>query len=589
MNQKANTYSDSPQEECGIFGIYAPGKDVSRMTYFALQALQHRGQESAGIAAGDGQTIVVKKDLGLVTQVFCENDFAALSGFLALGHVRYSTSGASDSWYATHPHMSSIGEEITAVAHNGTLVNTNEMRQVLDSKKIPFQGGAGVDSLAGADGAVATAGGDSQVGAGAGNATAAKSKAAAKKAINKAATDSEIAAKLIGYYTEATHHIRQGIKKTMELIKGAYAMALITRDALYAFRDPHGIRPLCIGKLPDNAGWCVASETCALDIVGAEYVRDCAPGEIVRFSQEGMVSEQGVRQKNKAFCLFEHVYFSRPDSIFDKKTLYTSRVEMGKTLAKQAPVAADLCIGVPDSGIPGAIGFSRQSGIAYAEGIVKNRYVGRTFIQPTQELRNMGIRLKLNPMRAALQGKRIVVIDDSIVRGNTFKQLVLMLREAGAAAVHVRIMSPPVKWPCFYGVDMAVQDKLIAANKNVDEICSFIGADSLAYISLAGLIDSVVTGSELEGAHTAAGGNALEGVFNGEHHGGFASQNDGTHPISAAGSADGEHHADSQGEACGFCTACFSGRYCVAIPEALGKNSFSEGAKPIFLDELEEK
>ena len=530
---------DTLHEECGIFGIYAPGKDVSRMTYFALQALQHRGQESAGIAAGDGQTIVVKKDLGLVTQVFSESDFAALSGHLALGHVRYSTSGASDSWYATHPHMSSIGEEIIAVAHNGTLVNTNDMRKELENRNISFQ----------------------------------------------AATDSEIAAKLIGYYTEATHHIRQGIKKTMEMIKGAYAMALITRDALYAFRDPHGIRPLCIGKLPDNAGWCVASETCALDIVGAQYVRDCAPGEIVRLSEEGMVSEQGVPQKKYSFCLFEHVYFSRPDSIFDGKTLYSSRVKMGKTLAKEAPVAADLCIGVPDSGIPGAIGFSRQSNIAYAEGIVKNRYVGRTFIQPTQELRNMGIRLKLNPMKAALQGKRIVVIDDSIVRGNTFKQLVLMLREAGATEVHVRIMSPPVKWPCFYGIDMAVQDKLIAANKNVQEICNFIGADSLAYISLDGLIGSVVAGSELENAfygehHTSSNDNsASDGNDNphGEHH---TASDDNPHD---------EHHTASsklaQDSACGFCTACFSGKYCVKIPDELGKASFSPDAEPVFLDE----
>ena len=502
---------DSPQDACAVFGAWAPGRDVGRLAYFGLQALQHRGQESAGIACGDGETVVVKKDLGLVTQVFSESDFAALSGHVAIGHARYSTSGGAGSWEAAQPHMSAIGDEIIAVAHNGTLVNTERLRADLVERGIIFRSG----------------------------------------------TDSEVAAQLIGYFTEQTHHMRDGIRHAMELVEGAYAMVLITKDALYAFRDPCGIRPLCIGRFPDG-GWCVASETCGLDIVGAAYVRDVAPGEIVRMNGEGLVSERGLRPRRPAFCIFEHVYFARPDSIFDGDTVYQSRVWMGRILAREAPADADICIGVPDSGVPGAIGFARESGIPFAEGIVKNRYVGRTFIQPTQELRQMGIRLKLNPMRASIEGRRLVVIDDSIVRGNTSKQLVQMLRDAGAAEVHLRIVSPPVAWPCFFGVDTAVQDKLVAATHSVEEVCELVGADSLAYISLDGLIDAV-------GMHGERGGAVLDSGVRGV-----------PRKRDAAAGPDA-----------GFCTACFSGRYPVRVPEDFSAGSFSAGACPRFPDDTD--
>lgn len=498
---------DCPQEECAVFGIYAPGKDVGRLTYFGLQALQHRGQESAGIAVGGDDTVLVNKDLGLVAQVFKESDFAVLTGNVAIGHARYSTSGGAGSWEAAQPHLSAINEEIIALAHNGTLVNTDRLRVDLIERGIDF----------------------------------------------RSATDSEVAAKLIGYFTQESHHMREGIRRTMELIEGAYAMVLINSDALYAFRDPNGIRPLVLGAFPNDEGYVVASETCGLDIVGATYLRDVAPGEVIRISEKGLASEQAVPARTPAFCIFEHVYFARPDSIFDGETMYQSRVWMGRQLAHEAPCEADICIGVPDSGIPGAIGYARESGIPYAEGIVKNRYVGRTFIQPTQELRKMGIRLKLNPMRAAIEGRRVVVIDDSIVRGNTSKQLVQMLRDAGAAEVHVRIVSPEVKWPCFYGIDTDRQKQLISANKTVPEICAFIGADSLAFLSLGGLIKSI----GMQGAHdgTVLGSGAC-GVS--------------THTWQCADCSDS-----------GFCTACFNGAYPVKIPDKLFKDNFLEGTVPL--------
>ncbi len=526
---------DSPKDECAVFGVWAPKGDAARITYFGLQALQHRGQESAGIAAGDGETVMVKKDLGLVTRVFSESDFAALSGQVAIGHARYSTSGGAGSWEAAQPHLSAIGEEIIAVAHNGTLVNTSHLRVELIERGVSF----------------------------------------------RSATDSEVAAKLIGYYTEQTHHLREGIRHTMQMVEGAYAMVLITREALYAFRDPHGIRPLCIGRMADG-GWCVASETCGLDIAGASYVRDVAPGEIVRLNGEGLVCEQGIPARKPASCIFEQVYFARPDSIFNGTTVYQSRVWMGRVLAAEAPADADICIGVPDSGVPGAIGFSRESGIPYAEGIVKNRYVGRTFIQPTQELRQMGIRLKLNPMRAAIEGRRLVVIDDSIVRGNTSKQLVQMLRDAGAAEVHLRIVSPPTAWPCFYGVDTAVQDELVAARCSVEEVREMVGADSLAYISLGGLVKAVcmrgAAGEAVRGpGGGAAAGGACGGVL-GEEPGG-----EGARCAAAPYAADPEDGARA-GEEAGFCMACFSGRYPVRIPERFCTGSFSADARPVFLD-----
>ncbi len=461
-----------------MFGVFAPGEDVARMTCFGLQALQHRGQESAGIAVGDGETVVVAKDLGLVTQVFDEATLAALEGFVAVGHARYSTSGGAASWEAAQPHISAIDNVLIALAHNGTLVNTNEFRARMIDEGVQF----------------------------------------------RSCTDSEVAAKAIGVVTQRTHHLREGIRAAMESLEGAYAMVLASPDSLYAFRDPNGIRPLCIGALPDGRGWVVSSETCGLDIVGAAYVRDVAPGEIVRFNSEGIHSEQAVPAREYAACIFEYVYFARPDSVLDGMSVYQARRNMGRILAQEAPADADLVLGVPDSGVPSAMGYAFESGIPYADGIVKNRYVGRTFIQPTQSMRQLGIRLKLNPLPSVIAGKRLVVIDDSIVRGNTSKKLVEMLRDAGAAEVHLRIVSPEVLWPCFYGIDTDTRDQLIAANMTNAEMCAFIGADSLAFITIGGLRDSI----------------------------------------------SANHN--------GFCEACFSGEYPVAVPACASKKSFSTKA-----------
>lgn len=465
---------DRMEEECAVFGVYAPEDDVARLTCFGLQALQHRGQESAGIAVGDGDTVMVSKDLGLVTQVFNESTLAPLQGEVAVGHVRYSTSGGIESWEAAQPHICAIDKTLIALAHNGTLVNTATLYAICAEHGVQL----------------------------------------------RASTDSEIAAKIIGEVTKVSHSLREGIKQAMNLMRGAYAMVLASPDALYAFRDPNGIRPLVIGKLPNERGWVVSSETCGLDIVGAEFVREVAPGEVVRFNADGMVAEQGIPPRARASCIFEYVYFARPDSVMDGQSVYQARRAMGRILAQEAPVEADLVLGVPDSGLPSAMGYAEESGIPYSDGIVKNRYVGRTFIEPTDEMRQMGIRIKLNPLPSVISGKRLVVIDDSIVRGNTSKKLVTMLRDAGAAEVHVRIVSPETKWPCFYGIDTDTQDQLISANMTCDEVCEFIGADSLAFISIEGLHEAIKT----------------------------------------------EHS--------GFCDACFSGSYPVSIPLALKQKSF---------------
>lgn len=469
-----------------MFGVYAPGQDVARMTYFALHALQHRGQESAGIAVGDGTSVMVRKDMGLVTEVFSEGDLSALTGDVAIGHARYSTAGGKG-WENAQPHLSTIGESIIALAHNGTLVNTDALRRALIDRDIPFRSN----------------------------------------------TDSEVACKLIGHFTEKSSHMREGIRRTMELIEGAYAMVLITSEALYAFRDPHGIRPLVVGELPEGRGMVVASETCGLDIVGATYLRDVQPGEVIRINSKGLASEQAVPALDYAACVFEHVYFARPDSIMDGSGVYESRVEMGRRLARAEQVDADYVIGVPDSGVPAAIGYAQESSIPFEEGIVKNRYVGRTFIQPTQELRQLGIRLKLNPLTRTIRGKRLIVIDDSIVRGNTSKQLVSMLREAGATEVHLRISSPEVRFPCFYGIDTDSQEQLIAANMTNEEIRDYTGADSLSFLSIPDMIESIPT----------------------------------------------EHD--------GFCCACFDGRYPVRLPKSIIGSSFNGRWPPVMIDEMQ--
>lgn len=471
---------DRMEEECAVFGVFAPGEDVARLTCFGLQALQHRGQESAGIAVGDGETVLVHKDLGLVTQVFDEASLAALTGDVAIGHCRYSTSGGAGAWDAAQPHISAIDNVLVAVAHNGTLVNVADQQAFLIREGITLRSN----------------------------------------------TDSEVATKTIGYVTRKTGHIRDGIRAVMQHMTGAYAMVLINPDCLYAFRDPNGIRPLVLGKLPDGRGWVVCSETCGLDAVGAEFVRDVEPGEMIRINAEGLHCEQAVPAGKRAACIFEYVYFARPDSVMDGQVVYHARRQMGRILAQEAPADADLVLGVPDSGVPPAIGYAMESGIPYSDGIVKNRYVGRTFIQPTQTMRQMGIRIKLNPLPSVIRGKRLVVIDDSIVRGNTSKKLVEMLRQAGAKEVHLRIVSPEVKWPCFYGIDTDTQDQLLSANNTVEEACKWIGADSLAFISLEGLHKSIRASHD------------------------------------------------------GFCDACFSGNYVVDIPEAMQKRSFLQPPAP---------
>ena len=438
--QEDDVRPDRLEEACGIFGVYAPGEDVARLTCFGLQALQHRGQESAGIAVGDGQTVLVHKDLGLVDQVFTEAVMSGLSGDLAIGHTRYSTSGGAG-WTEAQPHVSVIDDVLIALAHNGTLVDARRQRIRLIDEGVQLYG----------------------------------------------QTDSEVAARTIGVDTRRCGHIRDGIRLMMRQLHGAYAIVLATPTALYALRDPNGIRPLSLGRLPQGRGWIVASETCALDAVGASFVRDVDPGEIVKISAQGVECEEGVPAGRRASCIFEYVYFARPDSVIDGASVYHARVRMGRALAREAPVDADLVLGVPDSGLPPALGYAQESGIPYSDGIVKNRYVGRTFIQPTQQMRQMGIRIKLNPIPSVVRGKRLVVIDDSIVRGNTSRKLVEMLRDAGAAEVHLRIVSPEVLWPCFYGIDTDTRDQLISANMSHAEVERFIGCDSLAFISLQAL------------------------------------------------------------------------------------------------------
>jgi amidophosphoribosyltransferase len=435
---------DGPRDECGVFGLYAPSHEVARLAYFGLYALQHRGQESAGIATCEGGHITALRELGLVSQVFDEEKLRALEGDMAIGHVRYSTTGGG-AWENAQPVWRDDGREL-ALAHNGNLTNAVELYNELRDRGLPFRG----------------------------------------------TSDSEIIAALLSSYEGRT--IEDAVAETMPRLEGAYSTVVMTKHAVVAFRDPNGVRPLSLGRLGDR--YVVASESCAFDIIGAELVREVSPGELVSLTAEGLESRQAVPSKRPAFCVFEHIYFSRPDSRLEGRVLQQVRGRMGELLAREAPVEADLVISVPDSGNPAANGFARESGLPKDDGLIKNRYVGRTFIQPGQELRKHGLRMKFNPLPEIVSGKRVVVVDDSIVRGNTTRQIVRMLKEAGATEVHLRISAPPIRHPCHYGIDMSTREEMIAHGKTEPEIAAELGADSLAYLSIEGIYEAVGTPRE---------------------------------------------------------------------------------------------
>ncbi|MDQ7029494.1 MAG: amidophosphoribosyltransferase [Ardenticatenia bacterium] len=471
------------REACGVFGVFAPGRDVARLTFFGLYALQHRGQESAGIATCDGHTAYLHKGMGLVAQVFNEENLRPLRGHMAIGHNRYSTTGASHIRNA-QPYLIETLHGPLGVAHNGNLTNALHLRRLV------LERGVGLSSTS-----------DSEV--------ITQMLAAPPEAwlnghappVNGDGVDDEWVAR---------------IRAFMRLAKGAYSLVILTRRGLYAVRDPLGLRPLCLGTLDE--GVVVASESCALLTVGATYLREVTPGEIVRVDDRGITSFAGLHSPTRALCIFEYVYFARPDSLFEGQVIHEVRQRMGRRLAHEAPADADIVVGVPDSATPHAIGYSLESGIPFTEGLTKNRYIGRTFIQPDDKLRQEGVRLKYNPLPANLEGRRVVLVDDSIVRGNTAGPLVQLLRDGGAREVHVRVASPPVCHPCFMGVDMATYRELVAARMDVEAIRRHIGADSLAYLSLPGLVAVVE--------------EALE-------------------------------------KPTGHCTACFSGEYPIEIPEWL--------------------
>jgi amidophosphoribosyltransferase len=464
--------AESPKEECGLFGVWAPGEEVARLIYFGLFAQQHRGQESAGMAVSDGQNLLVYKELGLVSQVFNEATLGTLQGDLGIGHTRYSTTG-STTWENAQPAFKTDGHRSLALGHNGNLVNTSEV----------------------AERAGGTAG--------------------------RATTDSDLVATLVARRLDGgLHDAAMGVLPTLQ---GAFCFVLMDERSVYAARDPHGVRPLSIGRLP--GGFCVASETCALDIVGATFVRDVDPGELIRIDDRGLHSERFAPAARNALCVFEYVYLARPDSRMRDRAVYGVRRELGRRLAAEHPAEADLVIPVPDTSTAAAQGYAEMSGIPYGEGLMKNRYVGRTFIEPSQALRERGVKLKLNPMPDAIRGKRLVVIDDSIIRGTTTRQVVAALREAGASQVHTRITCPPTMWPCFYGIDMSTRQELVAADLSVEQICAYIGADSLGYLSLDGMV-------------AATGGPK-----------------------------------DT------FCRACFDGEYPIAIPRGAGKYLLEQPTK----------
>ena len=447
-----------------MFGVWAPNEDVAKLAYYGLYALQHRGQESAGIAVSDGSRIVVHKEMGLVAQVFDEPALTALRGHIAVGHCRYSTTGASV-WANAQPTFRSTGKTSLALGHNGNLINTRELAAMLGG---PGQGSAGIVATSDTDVLTALFVSDRAALTGVGGVGA------------DPARDGDGA-------DPAARVVETAAAAVLPLAKGAYSLVFMDEQTLYAARDPHGFRPLVLGRL--DSGWVVASETAALDIVGARFVREIAPGELVCIDGRGVRSRMFAAPQPSG-CLFEYVYLARPDTTISGRGVHATRVEVGRQLAAEHPADADLVIPVPESGTPAAIGFAEASGIPFGQGLVKNSYVGRTFIQPSQTIRERGIKLKLNPLRDVLAGRRIVVVDDSIVRGNTQRALVAMLREAGASEVHVRVASPPVSWPCFYGIDFATRAELIAGHLSPEEICTSIGADSLGYVSLAGLIEA---------------------------------------------------------------------------------------------------
>jgi amidophosphoribosyltransferase len=456
---------ESPKEECGLFGVWAPGEDVARLTYFGLFAQQHRGQESAGIAVSDGHNILVYKDLGLVSQVFSEATLTTLHGDLGIGHTRYSTTG-STTWDNAQPVFKTDGAHTVALGHNGNLVNASELAAAVGKER-------------------------------------------------GATTDSDLVTTMIVNEMTVTGGLEEAAMRVLPTLRGAFCFVMMDERSVYAARGPMGIRPLSIGRLPN--GFVVASETCALDIVGATFVRDVEPGELVRFDDRGLHSARYTEPQRKALCVFEFVYLARPDSRLSGVTVHEARREMGRIMARETPVEADLVIAVPTTGHSAAQGYSEVTGIPYGDGLYKNQYVGRTFIQPSQTLRDRGVKLKLNPLPDSIRGKRLVVVDDSIVRGTTTKQIVAALREAGATEVHIRITCPPVKWPCFYGIDMPTRQELIGADLTVDEIRAYVGADSLGYLSQSGMIEA--TGRPADG----------------------------------------------------FCAACFDGEYPIPVPEQGGK------------------
>jgi amidophosphoribosyltransferase len=499
---------DKPHDECGIFGVYAPGRDVARLTFFGLYALQHRGQESAGIAISDGRAAYIHKGMGLVAQVFNEENLQPLNGHLAIGHNRYSTTGSSH-LRNVQPYLIETLYGPLGVAHNGNLTNALDLRRQL------LQRGVGLSSTS--DSEVVTqllaAPADTwQEEAGKNGQSPTSSHSLP---VTSQATSDRWVARLQGM---------------MAVAEGAYSLAILTRDAVYAVRDPLGLRPLCLGKL-EGGGYVVASETCALLTIGARYLRDVQPGEIVRLDAGGVTAFPGRAASTRALCIFEYVYFARPDSVLEGQVIHQVRQRLGRQLAREAPAAADIVVGVPDSATPAAIGYSLECRLPYTEGLIKNRYIGRTFIQPDDQLRKIGVNLKYNPLTANLQGKRVVLVDDSIVRGNTAGPLVQLLREGGAAEVHMRVSSPPVCNPCFMGVDMATRSELIGHRMSVEEIRDHIGADSLAYLSLQGM------------------NRAIREALVGET---------------------------------GHCTACFSGHYPINIPEWL----FDENREKLIFEEM---